>query len=262
MNNKDQVKNKSKWFISNRNNYNYDQKLPDEFIPNSVEEGYAIQRLLINSMNDVVAWKLGGTSKTTRKIFNTSGVYYGPIFKGHLFKSGSEIPISLLGSPKGEAEISFRLSDNISKITKYKEDPWMLVDAIAPSVELPASVVEDLPKYGLPTLVADGCSYGALVIGAKQTVSKNLINSINSLSINIYNSESQLCQGDTKNIITTPIGALYEFVKLALKNNINLKPGQWVATGGCTPCILLPIKKKITANFGLLGSISLRINNK
>ena len=261
MNKKEQVKEKSTWYIDNRNQRKYEQKLPNEFLPESVQEGYAIQKLLISSMKDVVAWKLGGGTKSTREIFNTSDIYYGPIFKGHLFRSGSNIPLEILGSPKGEAEISFRLSEDISDITKYKEDPWKLVDAIAPSIELPASVVEDVPKYGLPVLLADGCAYGALVIGDHLDINDRIKNKINTLELS-FSSEEKLIKGNASNILTTPIGAIYDFIKLAIENGENIRAGQWVATGGCTPCVKLPINHLIKADFGELGNFSFRVIEK
>ncbi|KQW31330.1 hypothetical protein ASE36_03445 [Rhizobium sp. Root274] len=242
------------WFIKARQDERYNQSLPAGICPLTLAQAYAVQNRLIECLGPVEAWKLGGATTATRQIFNTQDVYYGPVFAGRVLLAPTTVPQDLLGGPKGEAEVAFRLSAAVEG-DALPQDPWALVDRIAPSIELPASTVDDLPRHGLNALIADGCAYGALVLGDALPIDAAVKASIDTLSISIAHGDV-VETGSANHILTTPIGALAAFAKTALANGATLRAGQWVATGGCTSCLPLPSDQKIEVDFADLGAFS------
>jgi 2-keto-4-pentenoate hydratase len=255
-----ELEEKANWFIGARQAGRYNQTLPAKFCPSSLSQAYALQNRLIDRIGPVDAWKLGGATAATRQIFNTQDVYYGPVFAGRVLQAPFMVAESLLGGPKGEAEIAFRLSAAVEGDVLPK-DPWELADLVAPSIELPTSTVENLPRHGLNALIADGCAYGALVLGDALPLNAAVKGSINTLPISIAYS-GVVERGSTEQILTSPIGALAAFVKAALANGAKLRAGQWVATGGCTSCIPLPVDQKIELDFGALGAFSFKVSSR
>lgn len=136
--------------------------------PDSINEAYRIQRVNRNKLGDILAWKLGGSTLTTRQIFNTDSIYFGPIFANNVTFSDNKLkslPIYNL-LRYGEAEIAFRLSNQINLLDEpsLMRDPNLLVDAIYPAVELPCAPFP-LPDAGLEVLIADMCASGHLILG-------------------------------------------------------------------------------------------------
>ena len=228
------------------------------YTPESLEQAYSIQKLNRLNEHDIAAWKLGGTTEATRKLFKTGSVYYGGLNLPRVFspKKGLSLPKNIK-APAGEAEVCFRLSEKIRNLSNLDVDTLPISDfvaSVAPSIELPWSPFP-LPDSGLKVLVADHCAAGALVIGEEQTLS---MLDINSGAVTIKCSKAQLlAEGDMANVIGGPVTALRDFLKLAQQHKLELQPGQWVATGGCTPCVALPFNELITVTFGGgLGSFS------
>lgn len=239
------------WFIKAREDSRYNQPLPAGICPSTLAQAYGVQNRLIEHLGHVEAWKLGGATVATRRIFDTQDVYYGPLFAGRVLVAPTTVASDLLGGPKGEAEIAFRLSCAVES-DALPQDPWELVDMVAPSIELPTSTVDDLPTHGLNALIADGCAYGALVLGDALPIDAAVKSGIDTLAISIAHGDV-VETGSAADILTTPIGALAAFAATARANGASLRAGQWVATGGCTSCIPLPTDQQIKVDFGDLG---------
>ena len=58
---------------------------------NTKSKAYEIQKSLSNKTELISAWKVGGTTKSTQKIFKTKSSYLGPINKKNFFYEKEEI---------------------------------------------------------------------------------------------------------------------------------------------------------------------------
>jgi 2-keto-4-pentenoate hydratase len=197
----------------------------------------------------IAGWKLGATTAVTRAAFVTDEIYFGPILDCEIWFA--EAP-GVLPNPmqfRGEAEIAFRLASDLEPSAKKlaQEDPSTLFDAWAPALESPSSVVENLPEAGLTALLMDRCAAGGLFLGAARD---NLHDPCIGATIEILLDGDVLAVGDATNLLLSPLDAACAAVDLIRGQGFSLRRGQWISTGGVTPCVELPRQRTVSLRLG------------
>lgn len=176
-------------------------------------------------------WKLGGTNHASRAAFGVSEGYFGPIDREEVLVASAGTPAEIpaaapgfaLAELKGEVEVALRLGPD-----------GETADAWAVALEMPSSPIRNLPEAGVAALVADRCAAGALVLGPPRTgpvpdlAAARFVQELNG---------QEAATGGMADLVASPAALLAEFVTLARRHAMPLAPGQWVATGGITPCI-------------------------
>lgn len=221
-------------------------------LPTTLNTAYNLQHLQIENL-DIGAWKLGGTTSFTRELFGVDTAYYGPIDAASTFVDVQTIPIDpKIKIAKGEAEVAFTLSSKIADLESYDSNEVnQYISHVSPSIELPWTLL-DLPKDGVNALVADCCASGALIVGKPIQWNEALTHKLKG-KVQVSEGIDLVTEGNVENIIDGPLFALNEFLSLAQKHKLPLKPGQLVATGGCTSCEVLAFNKNIKVNFESIG---------
>jgi len=229
--------------------------------PNDLKHAYELQKINSEYLSSIGGWKLGGTTELTRRLFNTQNTYYGVLDSNVIFNASEEIKLpEKINHCVGEVEVCFRLSKKAASINQYnleKSDVNIFIDAVMPSIELPWSNFQ-LPDEGLNVLIADSCAAGALIVGNPipwNDQSEELLRD----KVRLNCGDMVLAEGEIENIIDGPVQALKEFLLLAKEHQLELKQGHLVATGGCTPCVPLPLNDTLTVSFELLGSFSFKM---
>lgn len=237
-----------------------------EFLsPDSISEAYEIQhKNILTTKEPISAWKLGGTTKSTQDVFQTKSLFYGPIFASSLYSYSDSIKLDpKFREPKGELELSFKLSSTVSTLTKekLKNDNifFKTIQSLYASVELPWSAFP-LPEAGLKVLIADYCASGALILGNEIPWRENLIKNL-SCEVYMKTKSTLLTQGSLSQIIEGPLEALRAFLFLALEQKIPLKANQIVASGGASKCVSLPLDEEITVDFNQLDQFKFLIKS-
>lgn len=234
-----------------------------EQIPKSLQEAYQIQKENRKKVSkNVGAWKLGGTTELTQNLFETKSVYYGPISRDWVFIAEEKIHLSpQIKDPKGELEMSFKLSKDVSNLKRDNLEKGLLekyIKAMAPSIELPWSPFS-LPESGLKVLVADHCAAGALILGEEVPFKNESLK--NTSQVTLKTEEKILSKGQLGNILGGPLEALREFLLLSMDHKLPLSENQWIATGGASPCVPLPLKKKISVSFEGFKTFDFSLNS-
>jgi len=254
---------KVEWFLARRISAPLCDEIRPVLIPDSLDEAYLVQDELAKLLGwKVGGWKLGGTNRGTRQKFGCCAAYCGPIDSRRIIFSQNAdfFEWTLPGPIRAEAELSFRLSSKIKSINELTsiEDVLKYVDACASSIEFPYCTLPDLEEAGLVGLVADLCGSGYLVIGRSTAIDG--FNPKHPRSVRLRQNDN-LSLGQTSNIIGSPVQALFEFFNLAIDHNLNLEPGQWIATGGCTPCVDFLSGSRITVEFSGMEEFEIVVNS-
>lgn len=197
----------------------------------------------------VAAWKLGASSAGTRLVFGTDEIYFGPLVDAEVWRASASPAHRPPPVFRAEAEIAFRLAADLPPGSARSSDPSDHFDAWAPALEAPYSAVENLPQAGLRALLADRCAAGALFLGRERP---NIFDSD-------IDSELAICAGGEvlaasrarDGLVMAPLAAAMAFLDQAKVHGVPLKRGQWVATGGITSCVDLPLDGR---------AITLRLN--
>lgn len=216
-------------------------------VPNSLQDAYRIQSEVIKLLPKQGGWKIGGSSYQTQKIFNTQDIYFGPILSMHIQDLYNQDKNVHFKENMVEAELAFRLSDNVN--TNTISNPWLLVDRIAASLELPYSSINNLSRHGLCCLVADCCASGGLILGKSFPINSKTKNIVETMEVEIHQNKKLVSLGSVKNIFKKPIEIIYDFICKAREYNFVLTPGQWVASGGLTPCKPLHTDETVEVDF-------------
>ena len=215
------------------------------FMPENEVQAYNIQKEVIKKLGfPVVGWKLGGTNSKTQQNFNCNSAYLGPVFSVNNTK-----PCFLdYDNIRGEAELTFRLGLRIESLSidEIKKDPLQFFDMVYPSLELPFSSITNFKEVGMLPLIADLCGTGHLSLGAPSNLSS--LDEVAS-SIKICSDKCVLAKGMKKNLIGGYKTVLADFLKLVLMHNLDVKAGQYVATGGLTDCIVIGSNTLVDIDF-------------
>lgn len=246
---------KVNYFIGLRVNNQPAENFSMAYMPDNLDQAYAIQEAVITELGlKVLGWKLGGTNPKTQTNFNCKSGYLGPIFS---ISEDSPAFIDKL-APRGEAELTFRINDKITALNskQIETDPLYYFDAVYPSLELPYSKINNFHEVGMLPLVADLCGTGHLAIGDSHNL--NILKSSDFFKVEIKQDEVRLATGNSDNLVGGYQTALIDFLKLVLTYNIKIESGQLVATGGITECIYLPLNESIDVHFDFLGKFTVR----
>lgn len=201
----------------------------------------------------VVAWKLGATTAGTRATFRTDTIYFGGLFADELWVAGKSPALVPPPVFRAEAEIAFRLALDIApdeaahRAAHAPSD--MLFDAWTPALEAPYSCIVNIPEAGLEALLADRCAAGALFLGPPRPDVRDA--AIDSEIAILIGGVVAAAATAPKALLMSPIEAARGFVAEAGRQGTPLARGQWISTGGITPCIDLPSDgTAITLAFG------------
>ncbi len=247
--------NKVEYFICLRAENKPAGNFDTAFMPDNLEQAYAIQEAVIAEIGlKVIGWKLGGTNPKTQTNFNCKSGYLGPIFS---ISGGKPAFIDKL-APRGEAELTFRINDNVRSLNlkQIEADPLYYFDAVYPSLELPYSKIDNFHEVGLLPLVGDLCGTGHLAIGDGHNL--DILKDIKTFNVIMKQQELELANGSSHNLVGGYQTALLDFLKLVLTYNIKIEAGQLVATGGITECIYLPLNESVDVYFDSLGKFTVR----
>lgn len=254
---------KTNWFVQRRLGINHVEAGQKDFMPVDLDEAYRVQHEVLTQLGWCVGgWKLGGTNTGTRSKFSCTNAYYGPIEQRKIIFSEIENSFDwdLPGSLRGEAEISVRLTSKVNMLSELSslEDVFAYVDLLAPSLECPYCTIADIQSAGLGALISDLCGSGYLILGKIVPVNPMMLKRNQIIEISQLGNDAEV--GNTGNIIGSPVQALFEFLNLAFEHKLDLRAGQWIATGGCTSCVELLSNTPIALKFQNIESFQIVAN--
>lgn len=215
-----------------------------EELPPGADSAYDLAARTVSlAGKPVAAWKLGATTAGTRATFNTQTIYFGALHPDEVWIAGespAHVPPPVF---RAEAEIAFRLAldiapDEAAHLAKTVS-PEELFDAWAPALEAPYSCVMNIPAAGLTALLSDRCAAGALFLGPRRD---NVLDpAINNVIAILIDSAEVAAAAAPEALLMPPIKAALGFLVEAGRHGAAPTRGQWISTGGITPCIDLPV---------------------
>ena len=236
--------------------------LPEDCIPKSAKEAYAIQNELTkryiskNKETSIVGKKIGCTNKAAQIQLNVKESFYGNIFSDNISKSNCIINSEEYFSPFVEPEFSFVMKNELD-ISKAPYNPEIVYDSVStvlPSIELVDSRFEDWTIMGVSNLIADNAVHAHWIYGNEI---KNLSDfNFNDHSVDLFINGKLIDKGNSSNVMGNPINSLTWLINNLALVGKSLPKNFYISTGTCTPAI--PIKRgdNVLADFGKLGNVS------
>jgi 2-keto-4-pentenoate hydratase len=235
--------------------------LPEEIRPRTRADGYAIQaRLETRSSAPLFGWKIAATSVAGQRHINVDGPLAGRLLREKVFDSGAELPFGANHMRVAEAEFAFRMGRELPP----RADPYTVgevleaVGALHPAIEIPDSRYDDFTIVGAAQLIADNACAHQFVLGPAappQWRDADLVEHRVTGAI-----ERKLTrEGRGANVLGDPLVALTWLVNELSGLGIALRDGQVVTTGTCLTPLPIEPGDAMTADFGMLGRVSVRI---
>ncbi|NPD21282.1 hypothetical protein [Alterinioella nitratireducens] len=218
--------------------------LTPEAVPETLDEAYALSRTSLGGA-EVAGWKLGGTNHTSKAAFGVKELYYGPLQPSEILHRPAIAPGFALAELKGEVEIALRIGPDGSGY-----DAWCV------ALELPSSPIANLVEAGVRALVADRCAAGALILGPVQEGA--LPDTLSCERFYMAVDGHDLARAGYEALVADPAQLLADFLALAVRHGDDPRHGQWVATGGITPCRDFAAEGRVTVRMGDTEMIDFR----
>lgn len=210
-------------------------RLPAAIRPASAADGMAIAVEALGS-GPAGAWKLGGTNAATRAAFATADAYAGPL-KAEEVHHQPDAPLRLdrfvnaLIEP--EWVVAFDRDFPASPDRRDAAELRRSLAWIAPGLEIPDTVIEKPVAAGLPSLLADRCAAGALVIGPKLPVRG--VDRLEEFGIKFHTPEGLRPSTDQQSLTGGVLGAAAGGLAAIGRAGADLPVGTPVSLGGLAP---------------------------
>lgn len=221
-------------------------------IPASLDEAYNLMKEeLALWQEDPAAWKLGGTSHTTSRLYSVSVPYFGMLHASEIWNTPCSPRLKDKQHTSVELECMLRLGQSLPSMLRTGEAALMscpaelLFDQWAWGLEMPFSPIANLPELGLPALVADRCAAGGLVVGTFHKFLPNSPEEWQEARVQLAIDDKIQAEGRVESLTASPDICVRRFLVEALRYGFEPKPGQWIASGGITPCFSLAAVRQI-----------------
>lgn len=230
-----------------------------EAYPLGDEQPYDIQAMVAGYFSPLTAWKAGGTNKKTQEYFAVTQAYFGPI-PSQFVCTGENIELDsrTIHSPlKGEAEVCFCLNEMVQVLNSQstKQEILSSIGSVHLCLELPWTQFSQ-PSSGLDYLIADMCGANALLLGPGMPFSQW---SESSDRFILSTKGNVLTDGNVLDSIIKPLDCYFEFITFCLRYGITLRSDMYIATGGVTACVELPMHSTIDLCSDVLPNFSVNI---
>lgn len=233
--------------------------LPDGTRPQNRADGYAVQQALARlSGQQAYGWKIAATSLAGQKHIGVDGPLGGRLYINRVLPMS--LPISLTGNGMklGEAEFAFRMAADLPPRGKpYSIDEVMTkVGALYPAIELPDSCFVDVVNAGGAALIADNACAHEFVLGDEVKTDWRSLD-LSQHRVHVTCDGKPTCDGIGANVLGDPRIALTWLANELNTYGLMLRAGETVTTGTCVTPFALQAGKAYTADFGMLGAITL-----
>ena len=232
-------------------------QLSPENVPETLDAAYGLMKEELVSWKGLpAAWKLGGTSHTTSRLYSVIVPYFGMLKDTEVWHSPCTPQLKDRQHTSVELECALRLGPSLSSILHEGEaalmncPPELLFDQWAWGLEMPFSPLVNLSELGLPALVADRCAAGGLVLGEPHAFLSDSVELWKQPAVKLVIDGESRAEGRLEALTASPDICVRRFLVEALRYDFIPMPGQWVASGGITPCFSVGAVKQVDVLWG------------
>lgn len=232
--------------------------LPEALRPQSRAEGYAIQALLERrSAKPLFGWKIAATSLAGQAHIGVDGPLAGRLLAEQVSESGATLPLGSTLMHVAEAEFAFRMARTLPPRTdEYRQEEVMAaVGTLHPAIEVPDSRYDDFVTAGAPQLLADNACADRFVLAPAASEDWRRID-LATHPVQARVGSRYTREGQGANVLGDPRIALTWIANELSRIGVPLAAGQVVTTGTCVPPLEIQAGDTVSANFGVIGSVT------
>jgi 2-keto-4-pentenoate hydratase len=220
-------------------------------------EGYAIQAAIERtSHGKLFGWKIAATSEAGQEHINVEGPMAGRILQEMVIADGGTASMHGNEMRVAEPEFAFRMARDLpSRPSPYSvREVLDAVDTLHPAIEIPDSRFADFVRAGEAQLIADNACAHLFVLGSPTSAhwrARDLIEERPAITLG-----GKVHLGHGRNVLGDPRVALTWLTNELRGLGLTLRAGEVVTTGTCHPPLPIQSGDFISADFGVLGHVS------
>ena len=239
--------------------------LPEEMLPQTITEGYAVQSALNSflthaGMGEQVGHKIGCTTPVMQAFIGINHPCAGRIFSNTVMHGSGQIPRSGFVKVGIECEIAVQLAQDLPvQAEPYtRETVATAVGAVMAAIEIVDERYEDYRKLGIPTLIGDdffnaGCVLGEPVSDWQQLDLTTLVGRTTINGIEVGRGSGALVMGH-------PFNALAWLANSRAEHGLpGLKAGEFILLGSVVETKWLQAGDEVSIAIDKLGSLQLTV---
>jgi 2-keto-4-pentenoate hydratase len=236
--------------------------LRDRFVGMTLADSYYVQTAQLQhhtAAGRVLAGrKVGLTSLAMQRQLGVDSPDFGFFFEDMVHHEGARIPVSRFIQPKVEPEFGFILNESLQGPGVTLEQAAGAIGAIYPAIEIIDSRISDW-DIKLVDTVADNASCGAIAVGttALDVDPKHLLDITCSLVIDGHVTGT----GSGADVMGNPLAPLAWLANILGEQGVALEAGQLILPGSFTAAMPVIADSTATADFGPLGSLTIRFTD-
>ena len=236
--------------------------LPEALRPASRAEGYAVQaRLERRSAAPLRGWKIAATSQAGQHHIGVDGPLAGRLLAEMVSADGAALPFGANRMRVAEAEFAFRMGRDLPpRAAEYSvAEVLAAVAALHTAIEIPDSRYADFATVGAPQLIADNACAHQFVLGPEAPASwRDIDLAAHRVTGRVAGRMER--EGIGSNVLGDPRRALAWLANELSRHGVTLGAGQVVTTGTCLVPMEIRAGDAVSADFGVLGRVSLRLD--
>jgi 2-keto-4-pentenoate hydratase len=239
------------------------ENIPDDFYPDSETEAYAIQDVVVENLieqnnSKTCGYKLACTNRSIMELLNVDGPLSGRIMSHSTHPEDIALVASDFVRRVVELEFVFVMENDAPEIdTPYSADTIKpLIGSFIPGIEIVDYRYDDFTKVGGNALIADNAIHGASILGKPDSVLWKE-QDLSQHPVTLYINDQINAQGSGANVLGSPLNVMAWLANHLISRGNHLKTGDIVTTGTACNVYYANTGDRITADYGILGSVSL-----
>lgn len=235
--------------------------LPEALRPRTRAEGYAIQAgLEARSAEPLFGWKIAATSLMGQAHIGVDGPLAGRILAERVVADGGTVPPAANRMAVAEPEFAFRFGRDLPP----RDEAYSITEVLAavatlhPAIELPDSRFADYVTAGGPQLIADdACAHWFVLGPATRANWRDIDLSAHPVLGRVEGRYER--EGTGAAVLGDPRIALTWLVNELSGIGVTLREGAVVTTGTCVAPLEIGPGDAVSAEFGPLGRVSVKL---
>jgi len=214
---------------------------------------YQVQRLLRVEAGPLAGWKLGVTSRAKQAQVGIREPVRGFLAAENALDLAEPLRVSDHIQPRAEPEIAFIMGADLAGPSASSADVLAATAAVAVGIEILDSRYRDY-RFTMPDVVADNTSAGRFVIGPPVPVAGL---DLRLTGVLLEHNGEIIATAAGAAALGHPASAVAWLVRSLAAENLGLRAGDVVLSGGLTAAVPLTAGDVVTATADRLGSIEI-----
>ena len=233
--------------------------LPQQLVPDSIEDGYRIQsevhRLLATGLGPWIGYKIGCTSDVMQKYLGIPHPCAGGVHARGAHRSGVVLKAADFVRVGVECEIAVRLAKDLEPSgTPFTRDSVAdSIECYLPAIEIVDDRYVQWETLGAPTLIADDFFAAGIVLG--QAVARSAVPDLLEVEGRAVINGREAGRGTGADVLGHPHDALAWLANHLASQDTTLRAGEIVMTGSLVKTVWLAAGDEATMEFSGLGNV-------